>query len=113
MARIVDEASLACRQRVVARRRRPGSSFLGSPPAKRDSGETLAFPAAAGSASRRLRVNGSLAQPWWALALGVPQNPSLTEKLINDIVAFASQVRRHDASLQPVKRRAARQCDSS
>ena len=86
---------------------------LGSPPAKRDSGETLAFPAAAGSASRRLRVNGSLAQPWWALALGVPQNPSLTEKLINDIVAFASQVRRHDASLQPVKRRAARQCDSS
>ena len=48
MARIVDEASLACCKRVVVRREGAGSSFLGSPPAKRDSGETLAFPAAAG-----------------------------------------------------------------
>ena len=54
MARIVDEASLACCQRVVARRRRRREFVLGSPPAKRDSGEALAFPAFA-----EARVAGS------------------------------------------------------
>ena len=49
---------------------------LGSPPAKRDSGETLAFPAAARAASPRFRVHGCLAQPWRAPALGGPQKPT-------------------------------------
>ena len=82
MARIVDEASLACCKRVVVRREGAGSSFLGSPPAKRDSGETLAFPAAAGSALYFSQVHGCLAQPW--RAPGVPERRKtrhLAEKL--------------------------------
>ena len=107
MARIVDEASLACCKRVVVRREGAGSSFLGSPPAKRDSGETLAFPAAAGvcvaesSGARvpRATVAGS---SLWEAARKTRQAKFVT------FCGRRRVVRQHDAPLQQLMRRAAR-----
>ena len=92
VARIVDEASLACCKRVVVRREGAGSSFLGSPPAKRDSGETLAFPAAAGSASQ-IVLCGRMPRATVAGASARSAAKPVTELKNYDIVSAASGAR--------------------